>query len=192
MKRIIFLIAVMAAALMIRAVPAWGQQVVSPDGTMASKDNLHQEKVPLPWQLEVSVRQLISIGYMPQLATIGARKGNYVYGLGAGHSAMTFDAYPATVYSIPFYAYNRIYIPMRGNRFSLYSDQFLGYQTVYKVRADSSYDGSKKGDGNFFLSWQPGISLRMWGKSNLFMGIVLTTTFEYPLPAVGLHLGLAL
>ena len=77
-------------------------------------------------------------------------------------------------------------------RFSFYTDEFLGYSAIYKVSADSNYDGAKKGDGHFYLSWQPGISLRMWGKSNLFLGIVVTTSFKPISPTFGLHLGLAL
>ena len=185
----------MVMTALMSAGTAWGQQVVSPDGSMASKDNLHMEKVSTPWKLEVSVRQVVSIGYIPELATIGLRKGNRVFGLGAGHSMMTYDAHPVTVYSIPFYAYTRRYFPMGANgRFSFYTDEFLGYETVYKVLGDTTrYNGSKKGDGHFLLYWQPGISLRMWGKSNLFLGFTLAADLKYIYSSmVGLHLGLAL
>ena len=192
MKRI-FIVLTVAAAVMMGAMPAWGQQVVSPDGSMASMDNLHQEKVPLPWQVEVSVRQVLSLGWCPQMATVGMRKGDIVYGLGAGHSEWFYDAYPVLIKTIPFYAYNRIYFPMgEKRRFSFYTDEFLGYNYCYYSADAPHYTGLHKGEGKFFLSWQPGISLRMWGKSNLFLGIVVSTTFEYPIPAFGLHLGLAL
>ena len=80
----------------------------------------------------------------------------------------------------------------RSDRFYFYTDQFLGYETIYKVRSSDQEDLAKKGTGKFFVSWQPGIAVRTWGKSNLFLGVFVTTTFDTLIPAFGLHMGLAL
>jgi hypothetical protein len=193
MKRTVISILV-AAMAMLSAVPVWGQSVVSEDGTISSYDNLILGKKEAPWKFEFSVRQVAALGWLPELATVGLRKENVVWGLGAGHSMWTIDSHTAAkFYSIPFYAYNRIYFPMGNrNRFFFYTDEFLGYTTTYKVHSFYEEDLAQKGTGKFFFSWQPGFALRMWGKSNLFLGIVLTTTFETPIPLFGLHLGFAL
>jgi hypothetical protein len=193
MKRLAFAVLIVLGMTLMGAVPVRGQQVVSPDGSVASMDNLGQEKVPLPWQVEVSVRQVATIGWMPELVTVGMRKGDLVFGLGSGHGMITFDAHPAQIRYIPVFAYNRIYFPLGSRkRFSFYSDALLGYQTIYKVVGNTERLDTKKGDGNFLISWQPGISLRMWGKSNLFLGLTVTSTLEYiGVPLLGLHLGLA-
>ena len=108
MKRLAFVVLAVLGVTLMGAVPVRGQQVVSPDGSVASMDNLVQEKVPLPWQVEVSVRQVATIGWMPELVTVGMRKGDLVFGLGSGHGMMTFDAHPAQIRYIPVFAYNRI------------------------------------------------------------------------------------
>ena len=190
MKRSILIVLVAILA----AVPSFGQVVHNEDGTLSSYDALIIGKKPLKWEFEGTIRQVFSINYMPEYVTLGLRKGYKSFGIGAGHSMRTYDAYPATVYSIPFYAYSRYYIPVgESGRFLLFTDEFLGYDAVYKVRADSSYDGTKKGDGNFFISWQPGVAIRTRYINNVFLGFVLTTNLSLQeRPLFGLHLGISL
>ena len=193
MRRTILSLLVAAAALF-STMPAWGQVVHNEDGTITSYDALLIGKKPLKWEFEGTIRQVLSINYMPEYVTLGLRKGYKSFGIGAGHSMRTYDAYPATVYSIPVYVYSRYYIPVgESGRFSLITDEFFGYDAVYKVRADSSYDGTKKGDGNFFISWQPGVAIRTRYLNNVFLGVVLTTDLSFKdRPIFGLHLGLTL
>ena len=194
MKRTVISILIAVAAL-VGAIPAKAQVVQSEDGTITSYDNLILGKKEAPWKVEVSVRQVATLGWLPELATVGLRKGDVVYGLGAGHRMWKSE------YSIPFYAYNRIYFPPGEKRRMLfYSDAFLGYDVVYRnpgyvENPDELHPsfGKKKGDGIFFFSWQPGFAVRMWGKSNLFLGLVVTPDLRFiGLPLFGLHLGLAI
>lgn len=192
MKRTIISLLVVAAALF-SSMPAWGQVVHSPDGTEMSYDNLILGRRALKWEFEGTIRQVAGIGYMPEYLTLSLRKGYKAFGIGAGHKMMTYDAYPATVYSIPFYAYSRYYIPVgESGRFLLFTDEFLGYDAVYKVRGDSSFTGTKKGDGNFFISWQPGIAIRTRYLHNVFMGLAVTTDLSFKERVLfGLHLGIS-
>ncbi len=196
MKRFI-ITAIIAAVfgMVMGTVPAMGQVVHSEDGTEMSYDNLILGRKPLPWQFEASVRQVATMGWIPQLVTVGMRKGDLVLGIGSGHGMMTYDAHPATISYIPIFAYNRYYFPLGSKRrFSLYTDAFLGYQTIYRITGDTSRLDTKKGDGSFVFSWQPGISVRMWGKSNLFLGLVVVNNLSSfaGIPLFGLHLGLAI
>ena len=193
MKRTILSILVAVAAL-VGAIPAKAQVVQSEDGTITSYDNLILGKKEAPWQFEFSVRQVATLGWLPELVTVGMRKGNMVFGIGSGHGTMFFDAYPASISYIPVFAYNRFYLPLGSKgRFSLYTDQFLGYHTIYRVTGETQSINHKKGDGHFFISWQPGISIRLWGKSNLFLGPVIVSDPGWSgLPLFGAHLGLAL
>ena len=193
MKRRIITLLVAAAALFC-AMPAWGQVVHNEDGTLSSYDALLIGRKPLKWEFEGTIRQVIGINYMPEYVTLALRKGYKAFGIGAGHSIRTYDAYPATVYSIPVYAYSRYYIPVgESGRFLLFTDEFLGYDAIYKVKGDSSYDGAKKGDGNFFISWQPGIAISTRHINNVFLGVALTTDLSFKdRPIFGLHLGLSL
>ena len=157
------------------------------------KEAFTQEGVKA-WKPEISVRQVVSLSYSPQMVTLGARiSPKWVLGAGAGHAEFRGR------HSLPFYGYGRRYFSIgTKNRFYIYSDLFLGYnyrfcyqKEVYSQEEPYVTIVEQKDKGTFFWSWQPGIALRLWGKSNLFLGFSLIGTFEYPVPAPGLHLGLA-
>ena len=61
----------------------------------------------------------------------------------------------------------------------------VGGSYAYKVDGAIIEGNPKAGELNWYLSWQPGLSIRLWGKSNVFFGPSIG-------PSIGLHLGLAL
>ena len=187
-KAVIRITAVFAAllcAVMMSAQETDGEHKYILDGL----DGAFNKEGRQAWKLELSVRQVATIGYAPQMANIGVRVSpDWVFGIGAGYGEFR------GTYFIPFHLYNRIYIPLgTKQRFSLYSDQFLIYSYIFKAYQTEPQTGSgaQKGDGNFIWSIQPGISVRLWGKSNLFLGPTILGEFRYPVPHFGLHLGLA-
>lgn len=139
------------------------------------------------WKPEFSVRANGMFYYMAADLTAGIRTSpNKVFGLGAGHGWQYIDANPAHQYRWNFYLYHRHYIPLdRTRRISLYSDVMVGGSYAYKVDGAIIDGNPKAGELNWYLSWQPGLSIRLWGKSNIFFGPTIG-------PSVGLHLGLAL
>ena len=111
---------------------------------------------------------------------------NKVFGLGVSHGKLYYDANPADAYRWNFYLYHRHYIPLeRRRRISLYSDLMVGGAYTYKVTGYIENDNPKVNSLNWYLSWEPGLSIRLWGKSNIFLG----PSFG---PTIGLHLGLAI
>ena len=139
------------------------------------------------WKPEFSVRGNGMFYYMAADLTAGIRTSpNKVFGLGVGHGWQYIDANPAHQYRWNFYLYHRHYIPLdRTRRISLYSDVMVGGSYAYKVDGAIIDGNPKAGELNWYLSWQPGLSIRLWGKSNVFFGPTIG-------PSVGLHLGLAL
>ena len=139
------------------------------------------------WKPEFSVRANGMFYYMAADLTAGIRTSpNKVFGLGVGHGWQYIDANPAHQYRWNFYLYHRHYIPLdRTRRISLYSDVMVGGSYAYKVDGAIIDGNPKAGELNWYLSWQPGLSIRLWGKSNVFFGPTIG-------PSVGLHLGLAL
>ena len=144
------------------------------------------------WRPEVTVRQVATLGYCPELVSVGVRLNKKIaLGLGAGYNNFRNS------YSIPFHLYKRTYFPIgTKDRFSFCSDVILGYEYNYKVYGldyDTGATTAQRGTDNIWLSWQPGIALRLIGKSNLFLGpAVYLSLKELILPSIGLHLGLAL
>ena len=139
------------------------------------------------WKPEFSVRAVGMFYHESVTLTGGIRTSpNKVFGLGLGHSWVTYDANPAQASHIDFFLYHRHYIPLdRKRRISLYSDLMVGGSYVYEA---SGYvvDGSPKaGVCKWYFSWEPGLSIRLWGKSNLFLGPTIG-------PSIGLHFGLAI
>ena len=114
---------------------------------------------------------------------------NKVFGLGVGRSSVYYDAYPAHAYRVNLYLYHRHYLPIdKHRRFSLYSDLIGGGSYVYKVSGyfDESHTApTEVGKINWWFSWQPGLSIRLWGKSNIFFGPTIG-------PSYGVHLGIAI
>ena len=142
------------------------------------------------WRPEVSAR-ITSMFYVGSYdLTLGIRTSpNKVFGVGAASGEVFLDAIPARSKRVNFYLYHRHYIPLdRKRRISLYSDLFGGGTYVYKISCDVRDKESihpNEGEMRWYYMWQPGISIRLWGKSNVFLGPSLG-------PSIGLHLGLAL
>lgn len=141
------------------------------------------------WRPEFSVRGNVMIYSGTVDLTGGIRTSpNKVFGLGVGYVSLYRDALPAHQNYISFYLHHRHYIPLdRRRRFSLYSDLMAGGKCLYKATGAYREDqpAPQKGELSWYFSWQPGLSIRLWGKSNLFFGPSLG-------PSLGLHLGLAL
>jgi hypothetical protein len=141
------------------------------------------------WKPEFSVRGAAMIYTGTIDLTGGIRTSpNKVFGLGIGRQAVWLDAYPGHAYLIDAYLYHRHYLPLdKRRRFSLYSDLMGGGSYVYKVIGHFEHDPApmKVGEIKWFFSWQPGLSIRLWGKSNIFFGPTLG-------PSLGVHLGVAI
>ena len=142
------------------------------------------------WRPEFSLRANVMIYMGSYDLTGGIRTSpNKVFGLGVGRSSVFYDAYPASAYRINLYLYHRHYLPLdKRRRFSLYSDLMGGGSYVYKVTGifDENHPApTSKGKVNWWYSWQPGISIRLWGKSNIFFGPTIG-------PSFGVHLGFAI
>lgn len=139
------------------------------------------------WKPEFSVRVQGMIYYLSVDLTGGIRTSpNKVFGLGVSHGKLYYDANPADAYRWNFYLYHRHYIPLdRRRRISLYSDLMVGGAYTYKVTGYIENDNPKVNSLNWYFSWEPGLSIRLWGKSNIFLG----PSFG---PTIGLHLGLAI
>ena len=141
------------------------------------------------WKPEFSVRGSVMIYTGSVDLTGGIRTSpNKVFGLGIGRQNVFLDAWPADVYQISAYLYHRHYLPLdRRRRASLYSDLMGGGSCVYKIIGGFGQDPApaRVGEISWFFSWQPGLSIRLWGKSNLFFGPTIG-------PSFGLHLGIAI
>ena len=139
------------------------------------------------WKPEFSVRGVGMIYHESITLTGGIRTSpNKVFGLGLGHSWVFYDANPAKAYNIDFFLYHRHYIPLdRKRRFSIYSDLMVGGSYVYKAFGYIIDGAPVAGVCRWYFSWEPGLSIRLWGKSNLFLGPTIG-------PSIGLHLGLAI
>lgn len=142
------------------------------------------------WKPEFSLRANVMI-YMGSIDLTGGIRTspNKVFGLGVGRSSVYYDAYPAHAYRVNLYLYHRHYLPIdKHRRFSLYSDLIGGGSYVYKVSGyfDESHSApTEVGKINWWFSWQPGLSIRLWGKSNIFFGPTIG-------PSYGVHLGIAI
>lgn len=138
------------------------------------------------WKGEFTIRTGVQVAYKWTDITGGVRlKNNHVVGAGVGLGTKYYDAVPADDYHFRFFAYHRYYIPLStSRRVMLYSDLMLGGRYVYKV-TDNDPGVPEKGNVKLLWSWQPGISLRLWGKSNIFLGPNIG-------PSIGLHVGLTL
>ena len=148
------------------------------------------------WRPEFSVRgsAMIYVGSID--VTAGIRTSpNKVFGLYAGRASVWHDHIPAYSYRLHLCAYHRHYFPLdRRRRFSLYSDLLAGGSYVYKVdgkEREPLFPGDrpaplpKTGVWGWWCSWQPGLSIRLWDKSNIFFGPTIG-------PSFGLHLGIAI
>ena len=138
------------------------------------------------WKAEFSVRTGVQVYYKFTDFTAGYRiTPSHVLGAGFGFGNRYYDAVPADDYHYRFFLYHRFYLPLdRNHRFSFYSDILMGGKYVYKATSDQP-DVDRKGSWGWLWSWQPGLSIRVWGKSNIFFGPNIG-------PSPGLHIGIAL
>ena len=139
------------------------------------------------WKPEFSVRVNLMIYYGSYDLTGGIRTSpNKVFGLGIGRGSQWIDANPASAYRLNVFLWHRHYVPLdRKRRISLYSDLMGGGSYVYKVTGYIRNGYPKADVWNWYLSWEPGVSILLWGKSNFFFGPSIG-------PTLGLHAGLAL
>ncbi|MBP5539749.1 MAG: hypothetical protein J6X69_08040 [Bacteroidales bacterium] len=141
------------------------------------------------WKPEFSVRGGATVHVGMFDLTGGIRTSpNKVFGLGVGRQAVWLDAYPGHAYMIDAYLYHRHYLPLdKRRRFSLYSDLMGGGSYVYRLAGNFDRDPApmQVGAMRWFFSWQPGLSIRLWGKSNIFFGPTIG-------PSFGVHLGVAI
>lgn len=184
--------AMVLAVILMGAVPVRAQEAGSGDYILDGFLEAFTKEGVKAWRPEVTVRQVATMGYCPELVSVGVRLNKKIaLGLGAGYNNFRNS------YSIPFHLYKRTYFPIgTKERFSFCSDVILGYEYNYKVYGldyETGTTTAQRGTDNIWLSWQPGIALRLFGKSNLFLGpAVYLSLKELILPSIGLHLGLAL
>ena len=140
------------------------------------------------WRPEVTGRINTMIYYGAYEFTLGIRTSpNKVFGVGAGLAKVWHDAIPATSRRFNFFLHHRHYIPLDKKRvISLYSDLMGGGSYVYKVSTGNPDAGHlpEVGVMKWYYCWEAGLSLRVWGKSNVFIGCSAG-------PSLGLNLGLA-
>lgn len=155
------------------------------------------------WKPEFSLRANAMLFDVSANLTGGIRTSqNKVFGIGAGWGQRYF-IYGPELHSdgqrLTFYLYHRHYIPLgHRQRVSFYSDIMGGGMYVYKMSGSdvpTAYPAQtgdslwwftcKPGGLSWYFSWQPGIAIRMWGKSNFFIGLSIG-------PSYGAHAGIAL
>ena len=155
------------------------------------------------WKPEFSLRANAMLFDVSANLTGGIRTSqNKVFGLGTGWGQRYFIYDPELRPDgkrLTFYLYHRHYIPLgHRQRVSFYSDILGGGMYVYKMsgNADPTAYPAQEGDSlwwftckpgglSWYFSWQPGIAIRMWGKSNFFIGLSIG-------PSYGAHAGIAL
>lgn len=139
------------------------------------------------WRSEFNFRGSVMIYTGSISLTGGIRTSpNKVFGLGVGRTAVYYDHIPANDYRFDAFLYHRHYFPFdKRRRLSLYSDLMGGGSYIYRSTKPDPTDKPRVGDWKWYFSWQPGLSIRLWGKSNLFFGPTLG-------PSIGIHLGLAI
>ena len=104
-------------------------------------------------------------------------------GVGWGQEFYGYEKYKSVGQIIPIYVYHRLSIPLgKKERVSIYSDILGGGYHLYDIK--NPYEGMSitPGDWNWYWSWQPGISVRLRGKSNIFLGPSVG-------PTIGFHVG---
>lgn len=140
------------------------------------------------WKPEFSVRLNYTWGDVSHQLTGGVMTcHNKVFGVGGGlgHTFFSSGNGPnVQAKCLSIYLFHRHYIPL-GHRknLSLYSDIMVGGWNIYKMEDYSPY--AQQGDWRWWISWQPGLAIHMWGKSNFFFGPSIGST-------IGLHAGFAI
>lgn len=155
------------------------------------------------WKPEFSLRTNAMLFDVSANLTGGIRTSqNKVFGIGAGWGQRYFIYEPELHpegQRLTFYLYHRHYIPLgHRQRVSFYSDIMGGGMYVYKMSGSNvptAYPPQtgdslwwftcKPGGLSWYFSWQPGIAIRMWGKSNFYIGLSIG-------PSYGAHAGIAL
>ena len=147
------------------------------------------------WRPEFTVRGNVMIFDRSVNLTGGVRtSARKVFGLGVGWGQHFFPRWDGpgryTCQRMTFSLYHRHYIPLgHKQRYSLYGDWIGGGMWVYKAPDrfnPEDYPNARIG-WREWLSWQPGLAIRTWGRSNFFIGL----SFAYSGgPTVGWHAGI--
>ena len=124
------------------------------------------------WKPEFSAKAFISIFHGSYELTAGARIGDNVFGLGSGYGREFWDAYPAHVRKLPFYAFYRRYVPLgTKRRFLMFGEVTLGGEYAYKITG--SFMPGKEDMANPFWNCRatvtPGVALRLFGNTNIYL-----------------------
>lgn len=128
------------------------------------------------WSPEISAKAYLSIFHGSYEITAGARINDNVFGLGSGYGMEYWDAYPADVRKIPVYGFYRRYFPLgQKKRFLLFGEATVGGECVYKISGDSSNGNDFKTTPywNWISSLTPGIALRLFGNTNIYLAPTL-------------------
>ena len=148
------------------------------------------------WSPEFSAKAYLSIFHGSYEITAGARIDDFVFGLGSGYGREYWDAYPAHVQKVPLYVFSRQYIPLgQKRRFLLFAEATLGGEYVYKISGSSQpgLDLKAAPYWNWRASLTPGIALRLFGNTSLYLAPTLEmTSFSSFIPGVtlGVNVGL--
>jgi len=112
--------------------------------------------------------------------TAGIRTSpNKVFGIGAGLGQM-YTKGNTLGDRVSFYLYHRHYIPLGPRkRVYLYSDIMGGGRYIYHREVWYAPRGAnpKNDVWGWYFSWQPGVAIRMFGKSNIFVGLCFGPTY---------------
>lgn len=138
------------------------------------------------WKPEFTVRSYAGIYTGGCELTGGVKIDNKrTLGLMLGYESLYVDAAPGDVRAIGTAAFFRRYIHLgKKERFSLYSDLYLGASWIFKATGNTEQLNSKPGEVYFLIGWQPGIRLRIYRNFQIFLGPTISTY------TMGLHLGL--
>ena len=129
------------------------------------------------WSPEISAKAYLSIFHGSYEITAGARINDNVFGLGSGYGMEFLDAYPANVRKIPVYGFYRRYFPLgQKQRFLLFGEATVGGECVYKISGGingAEEDFKPTPYWNWRTSLTPGIALRLFGNTNIYLAPTL-------------------
>lgn len=146
------------------------------------------------WAPEFSAKAYVSVFHGSYEGTAGARINDNVFGLGSGYGLEYWNAYPARVKKIPVYVFYRRYFPLgQKRRFLLFGEVTLGGECVYSI--SGSIKGTEGLKGTPYWIWRasltPGIALRLFGNTSIFLAPTLEVLSPEPFLGVtaGVNLG---
>lgn len=137
------------------------------------------------WKPEITLRIYAGLPTEGTAATAGIKiDSKRTIGLMAWQGRTYSDANPSDTFWISVGLYKRRYFPITSRDIvAFYSDIALGAGYVYRVDGFVDREDYQSGDVFFSGTWQPGIRVRIWRNTQLFLGLALANT------TMGLHLG---